>query len=597
MMGMRARRWAGALLGIAVGLSMLAWTWGTWPDVLVDFGGELYVPWRLAQGDVLYRDVAYFTGPLSPYFNAALFRVFGASLSTLVFANLAVLAGIAVLLHGLIERIAGAIAAAAALVVFLTLFAFAQLEFLGNSNYVCPYSHEATHGALLALAALAALARWLEGRRVVWAAAIGLCVGLAFLTKVEVFLAVAAAAGLGLSLGFLADRRGLARAAMTVSACALIPVAAAFAALCTAMDPAGALRGTLGGWPYVVEERITSLAFYRWVMGTDHPEQNLGKLLAWTGRWLAVFAPAAVAALAWRGRATKPGAFVAGLAGAAVAAAVLLALRPSPEGWIEAGRPLPLFALACLAVAFVAAWRTRDDPRDRDRAVLAAGFALYALVLLSKIGLHARINMYGFALAMPSTMLLVAALVGWIPGRIERAGGLGAIFRGFALGALAVAVFAHLSIMETFVSRKTVRVGEGKDAFLADGRGAYVNAAVAAVKKKLAPGDTLAALPEGVMINYLVRAKAPARYINYMPPELLMFGEDAILADFRRSPPDFVAIVHKSTAEYGLPWFGVDYGARLMAFVREKYATGPLIGGEPLRPETSFGVRLLWLRR
>ena len=59
-------KWWGPLCGVAVGAAMLAWTWGTWPDVLVDFGGELYVPWRLAEGDVLYRDVAYFTGPLSP---------------------------------------------------------------------------------------------------------------------------------------------------------------------------------------------------------------------------------------------------------------------------------------------------------------------------------------------------------------------------------------------------------------------------------------------------------------------------------------------------------------------------------------------------
>jgi hypothetical protein len=86
---------------------MLAWTWGTWPDVLVDFGGEIHVAWRLSEGDVLYRDLAYFTGPLSPYWNALVFRVFGASLRALVAANLVVLGGIACLLHGLLVRLAG----------------------------------------------------------------------------------------------------------------------------------------------------------------------------------------------------------------------------------------------------------------------------------------------------------------------------------------------------------------------------------------------------------------------------------------------------------------------------------------------------------
>ena len=68
-------RLAGPLTIALAGAAMLAWTWGTWPNVLVDFGRELYVPWRLTEGEVLYRDIAYFTGPLSPYLNALWFRL------------------------------------------------------------------------------------------------------------------------------------------------------------------------------------------------------------------------------------------------------------------------------------------------------------------------------------------------------------------------------------------------------------------------------------------------------------------------------------------------------------------------------------------
>ena len=46
-------------------------SWRTWPDILVDFGQELYVPWRLTQGEALYRDIAWVGGPLSQYGNAA----------------------------------------------------------------------------------------------------------------------------------------------------------------------------------------------------------------------------------------------------------------------------------------------------------------------------------------------------------------------------------------------------------------------------------------------------------------------------------------------------------------------------------------------
>ena len=53
-----AGRWLGpAIIAVALPL-MLAWSWEKWPDPLIDFGRELYAPWQLAAGRVLYRDVA-----------------------------------------------------------------------------------------------------------------------------------------------------------------------------------------------------------------------------------------------------------------------------------------------------------------------------------------------------------------------------------------------------------------------------------------------------------------------------------------------------------------------------------------------------------
>src|SRR5437868_11709522 len=65
-------------LVIGVFVFMTAWTWFGWNDPVIDFGRELYVPLKITQGKVLYRDIAYFNGPLSPYFNALVFKVLGA---------------------------------------------------------------------------------------------------------------------------------------------------------------------------------------------------------------------------------------------------------------------------------------------------------------------------------------------------------------------------------------------------------------------------------------------------------------------------------------------------------------------------------------
>ena len=93
-------KWAGLVLVGCVFALAAALSWRRWPDILVDFGIQLYLPWRISQGDVLYRDVMYLTGgPLSQYFNALLFKIFGVSFRTLIFANLAITAGMLVLVY------------------------------------------------------------------------------------------------------------------------------------------------------------------------------------------------------------------------------------------------------------------------------------------------------------------------------------------------------------------------------------------------------------------------------------------------------------------------------------------------------------------
>lgn len=51
-------------LALLAGLSVwqLAVSWRRWADPIVDFGRELYIPWRLSEGAVLYRDVEDFYG-------------------------------------------------------------------------------------------------------------------------------------------------------------------------------------------------------------------------------------------------------------------------------------------------------------------------------------------------------------------------------------------------------------------------------------------------------------------------------------------------------------------------------------------------------
>jgi len=570
------RRWAPALTIVASGLLMLVWTWRTWPDVLVDFGRELYVPWRLAHGEVLYRDVAYFNGPLSPYVNALWFRLFGTSLLTLVVANLAITAGIAWLLFGLLAEIGGRFAATVAGVVFLTTFAFAELAGIGNYNFVCPYSHELTHGVALALVALACVARWQRtGRRSAVVAA-GVAVGLTFLTKPEVFLAAAPATAVGLALA----RRFTWRALLDFVAAAVVPTIVAGLALAVAIGPGEALRGVLGAWPSVVRGDVASNEFYRSGMGVAHPMLSVAVIGWWTVAYVLLLGALAAAAFAAGTSGTRRW-LMLGVAVVAGALFHLLAARGAPA-WLDAARPLPI------AIVLVGATVVRTPHAGALRLALV----VFALVLLAKMALNVHLYQYGFALAMPATLVAVVALVEWIPAWIARRGGTGGLFRIGALALLAGIVLGHLRYVDFWVARKVHRVARGADAFWTDDRGPAVARTLDEIGRRIPADASVAVFPEGVMLNYLARRPSPTPYVNFMPPELAVFGERTMLAALEARPPDWVVLVHKDTSEYGAPLFGRDYGRRVYAWVRRHYREVEVIGARPLRDDR-FGLALL----
>ena len=591
---MRGR--GGALLGLAVlaatFVALARWTWGGWPDPLVDFGRELYVPWRLSQGALLHRDVAWFSGPLSQTVNAFLFRVAGVSLSTLVWANLAVLAALTFLWWRLLRDWTGTLAATLAGVVLLAVFGFAQLVGIGNYNFVTPYSHEVTHAMLLATGALTCLRRFDE-RRDTWSLlGAGLLLGLCFLTKVELALAAWVAAALWLALVQRAPREGspeTARVVIRLGAVALLPVAWAVIQGTLALGGAGGLRSAFGGWLNALGGDASSLAFYRAGMGLDAPLRRLGELAAWCGRWALVLAPFGLLAARVRRGSELAHALCAA---AALAVGGLLAWRFGTLQGAGPARPLPL---AMLAIGAWAAWSLRHaaDEAEARRARTLLALAAFAFVALGKMILNARVQHYGFALALPATLLVVGVAVGALPAALERRERAGWVLRTAALVAVAVWTAAQLRTTQGFLSTKVATLGQGGDAFRCDLRGKFVGEALATFASVARPGDTLAVLPEGVMMNYLAGSVNPTPYVNFMPPELLLFGEERIVAAFQASPPDWVFLVHKDTSEYGFPLFGPDYGTQLATWIQANYAPVRQFAQPPLTPGTIFGIQLL----
>ena len=138
----------------------LAVSWERWGNPLVDCGREMNQPLRLAHGEMLYSDVRHIYGPLSPYVNALLYRIFSPSLGVLyadgIFTAIVILA----LVYWLARRLMGRVPAAAATLSVMWLCAFKQA-----GNYILPYSYSALHGCALGLLSLGLLVRFVDRQR------------------------------------------------------------------------------------------------------------------------------------------------------------------------------------------------------------------------------------------------------------------------------------------------------------------------------------------------------------------------------------------------------------------------------------------------
>jgi hypothetical protein len=289
----------------------------------------------------------------------------------------------------------------------------------------------------------------------------------------------------------------------------------------------------------------------------------------------------------------KPGRHRPALAGTTfVLVASALGLQWRGIAWLEAARPLPLFMLVLGLVTLVAFVRRLRDPVTAHPLVLRICLIVFALALLLKMMLNTRIYHYGFALAMPATLLLVVVLLDWVPDALDRAGGYGPVFAAAGLAALLVAVVAHLSVVDAYFRQKTLMVGRGANAFYADARGAFVNKALEQLRIRAEPGRTLAVLPEGAMINFLARRVNPSPHSLLMPVEVILYGENQIVAAFQARPADYVMLVHKDTSEFGARFFGRDYGWKIYAWLETNYHPIVVIGARPLQDD-SFGMLLL----
>lgn len=566
-----------------------ALTWRKWPDVLIDYGTQLYIPWRILNGSVLYRDLFYFGGgPLAQYFNALLFKIFGVSFSTLIAANIIFTAGIVLLIYRRFWAAADAWTATIIGTGVVIIFAFAEFTPIGNYNYITPYSYEATYGLMLSTLVVALLADWVGKQRTWIAPVAGFCTGLVFLTKPDVFLALAVAVTAAFIFFWLRHgQKKFLKSLLVFLAAGVIPTFFFFLYFLRSQGAAESIRLTFFDWIPLLQGTVTKSPFYQWCMGLDKPLANLENIGIYFGAVVVVVTVYSFVLRWLRNLKWAPLQYIALLV--LISPLLLWAIK---FGWIQCGWPLPLL---CLSACVLIIW----NYKKLEQPVFPLLWSMFGFALLAKLGLFPRIWHYGFALAMPAFVSSIYLLFWLLPRLLETKFQVPARLFRIMIGLILLVGFVSLfNGSQSIYAQKTLPVGTDGDTMLTyspnTDKSQAIYAALAWTEKYMPTNATLAVLPEGVTLNYLTRHVNPSGGLDWNPTMFTVFGQQTMTDAFEKNPPDYVFIVEWDSSDFGVGYFGSspDYGQGLMQWIQKNYRMTLLIGNEPLK-NGLFGIKIL----
>jgi hypothetical protein len=544
------RQNADLVVAVLLFVSLAALSWRRWASFTGDLSREWTTPARVAAGERLYRDVAFYYGPLAPYAEGLAMRVFGSRVGTVIAFDLATAAGTLALIL-LASRAFLPLAGRCALAcVAVGVFAFAP----ENGTFVACYSQS----ALLAVA-LAWLAFLLAQHERPIAA--GLAGGLALLSKVEAAPALLAA--------FLVARKGRPRLAAAAAGLAAIGYALAFAGL--GLDDLihyGPLRH-LALPPEFRELYLRISGLHPDLLARGAFGAAIGAALA-LGWLLAV--PSLLALVA-RARAEGDAPWPEGAAPRAAIGGPLLALGLALHPLLgdeplltTLTRGLPLVLVAALAASSFAA--LRGEPEARANARLAAAAALIGLAFVWRTFLWTVPSLPYAPLAAVSSLPAVCWLLSRAAPRV----------RLLVLTPLLAAPLLFLPRLVVFyrASRTCVEAPRGTWCPPGD-EGELYSKLVGHLTRAGVKDRSLVAIPEASALGFLLGVKSPLRLEQLLPG--LLDGRADLDATWRmeQTRPERVVVIDRPTDEYGGKILGRDYGLRLAALIAREY-----------RPEVKF---------
>ncbi len=586
----------------------LAFSWQRWGNPLVDCGREMQQPLRLSHGEMLYAEVRHIYGPLSPYLNSLLYRIFGESLNTLYISGMVTAILIILLSYWLARQLMNRLAALASALAVLWLCAFKQA-----GNYILPYSYCALHGCALGLLTLALLVKATASHnqqsehqenderkdaisslspkqlQPYYLVAAGIFAALTLLAKTEIGIAALAAGIMAAILTAFPNWR------------------TAFYSMLFFLIPAFAVAGgvylmilNIVGWQVFSEESFLLfqnvppelLYFNKRMSGLDRPSQSIIAIVGSLVRLALVALSIGIVSLILarrRNTGTAPTRIAVPDAGhisvaqlwlilaLAIGSTLILSFAGIMQWDNGPYLAMPILLIGLLVIGlrdFLL--QINNNGRSNRATLVLLIFGVYALASLIRVVLRVRSGGAYSSYLLPASVILFTFILAYLLPRFIRDDRARRFARNIAIGLiLADAVLTSFLLAYRYRTKNIYPIVSERGVMIAvPDLGKSFDEAIAFIRQETTPNDYVAVMPEGTSINFFAERRNPLREEITTPGFLDAKGEQRAIERLQQTNTKLILIANRATSEFGPIRFGQDYCQTLMQWIKENYEEG-----------------------
>lgn len=557
-----------ALLGLALFWIVKVYsTWAAWGDLTIDSGHEMYVPALLAQGKLLYRDAWFMYGPVAPYFNSYLFRLFGTHLNVLYWAGSLSALGSAIFLYLSGKQLSSSLVGWTAGAVLLaegfqpSLFCFPL-----------PYSFAAVYGCLAGCLFLWLIVNASLTERVYWMPVLGLTAALALLLKPEFGVASY------LTLTVLIGVRGFQQRSLKLIAKDILWILPGIA-LCSIVV---LWMISIGGVEFITQENVVSwpTSYFMRTYGKMWLESNGFTLTfdAFLGAINRSIPILGIVVLGFcyvrlKGTSQKIAIFrgIVILAFVALVTSLWMGLLPAfPRGSILRAIFFPQDMVLYVSVASLIYWARFVRGHEGRSPAIVLVFT-FATLLAFRILMGTYPEGYSIYYNGPVVLCFLLLWTVLIPPafrtRMPTLLGTLVVCSGCLLVTVTSARAAEKRAAKyvPFVTDKgTIRVSKNK--------AEQYSLAIQFMKERAAVGDSVLSVPEDTSLYFLAGVPSPIRLYSFTPGVLVpgKMTQDTI-RELERKRIRYLLWSNRIFPEFGTPIFGKDFDQEVGEYFRSHY--------------------------